>query len=598
MLTFYSQNKLLTVIEQFLSPSIKYTISLLRKYLKPYVGQVVLLGFLLVLYNGIQIANPQVIRFYIDAVFAETLDPKAILMAALIYIGFSLVLQSIYVVMRYFSQNLSWATTNDLRVDLTNHCMNLDMTFHNQYKTGEMIERIDGDASALSEFFSTFSIYFFGSLLLLTGVLIAVFIEKWVYGVFFLGFAFLALLAFYFVRNVSSPLWKKARESTTALFGHIEESISGLEDVKGNGADEFLMKRFHEVSQTDFKNKNKAMIVSRTYYGINVAMRAILNIGILVLSHYLAIYLETDAGVIYLLLTYGTNLLWPLRLLLWQIEQLQNSLANIERINEFFQLETKIIDDGELEFPEGEVNLVFDSLDFGYSENLVLKDISFNLEPGRKIGLVGQTGSGKTTLARLIFRLYDPKSGKIKVNGINTKSFPLKELRSNIAYVTQDVELFKASIRDNVTFFDKEIPEETILRIFKDIGLEKWYNNLPNGLETVIFSEECGLSAGEEQLLALTRAFLKNPKIVILDEASSRLDPATERQIEIALEKLLHGRSAIIIAHRLTTLYKVDDVLILSDGEIIEYGSREKLVQNPKSQFSQLLQRGIEEVLQ
>ena len=580
-----------------MSPSLKYTISLLRKYLKPYIGQVVILGFLLVLYNGIQIANPQIIRIYIDAVFAETLDTKAIMYASLMYIGFSLVHRGIYIVVRYLSQNLAWATTNDLRVDLTNHCMNLDMTFHNQYKTGEMIERIDGDSSSLSEFFSTFSIYFFGSLILLIGVLTAVFIEKWVYGVFFLGFAFLALIAFYFVRNVSSPLWKKARESTTALFGHIEESVSGLEDIKGNGADEFLMKRFHEVSQTDFKNKNKAMIVSRTYYAINVTMRAILNIGILVVSYYLAAFLDTSPGVIYLLLTYGTNLLWPLRLLLWQIEQLQNSLANIERINEFFQIETKIIDDGETVFPEGKVSLAFDNLDFGYSENLVLKDISFNLEPGRKIGLVGQTGSGKTTLARLVFRLYDPKSGKIRVNGINTKNFPLKELRSNVAYVTQDVELFKASIRDNVTFFDKEIPEEVILDIFKDIGLEKWYNDLPNGLETIILSDECGLSAGEEQLLALTRAFLKNPKIVVLDEASSRLDPATERQIEIALEKLLHGRSAIIIAHRLTTLHKVDDVLILSDGEILEYGTREELAKNPKSEFSQLLQKGIEEVL-
>ena len=358
------------------------------------------------------------------------------------------------------------------------------------------------------------------------------------------------------------------------------------------------MKRFHEVSQKDFQNKNKAMIVSRTYYAINVTMRAVLNIGILVVSHYLSSFLDTDPGVIYLLLTYGTNLLWPLRLLLWQIEQLQNSLANVERIDEFFQIEKKISDDGELEFPEGKVNLAFDNLDFGYAKNLVLKDISFNLEPGRKMGLVGQTGSGKTTLARLIFRLYDPKSGKIRVNGINTKNFPLKELRSNIAYVTQDVELFKASIRDNVTFFDKEIPEEIILEIFKDIGLEKWYNNLPNGLETIIKSEECGLSAGEEQLLALTRAFLKDPKIVILDEASSRLDPATERQIEIALEKLLQGRSAIIIAHRLTTLYKVDDILILSDGEMMEYGSREDLAKNPNSQFSQLLQKGMEEVLQ
>ena len=229
---------------------------------------------------------------------------------------------------------------------------------------------------------------------------------------------------------------------------------------------------------------------------------------------------------------------------------------------------------------------------------MVLQNISFNLEPGKKLGLVGHTGSGKTTIARLIFRLHDPINGKIKFNEYDSREFPLKNLRKNIAYVTQDVELFKASIKDNITFFDKEISDETILKVFQELGLMEWYNKLPNGLDTLIFSEELGLSAGEEQLLALTRAFLKNPKLVILDEASSRLDPATERHVDHALEKLLDNRSAIIIAHRLATLDKVDDILLLKKGEIIEYGSREELVKNPNSQFSILLQKGIEEVLQ
>ena len=579
--------------------SLKFTISLLKKYLRPYVKQVLILSFFLVLYNVIQIINPQIIRYYIDAVFEPTLNTRTILYAALLYIGMNLILRAIMILNEYLSNNLAWATTNDLRIDTTRHCINLDMTFHNKHKTGEMIERIDGDASTLSEFFSTFIVYFLGSILLLIGVLIAVFIEGWIYGVIFLGFTLISLIGLYFVRKISAPLWKKVRESTTEMYGNIEESVSGLEDIKGNGADEFIMKSFHGIAQTNYKNKAKAMIVSRTYYVINVLMNAVLNIGILVTSYYLSNTFGINGGSLFLLLSYGTNILFPLRLILWQLEQLQNSLANIERINELLSIETKILDDGNKNFPENEVKLIFEELDFGYLiDELVLQNISFNLEPGKKLGLVGHTGSGKTTIARLIFRLHDPINGKIKFNGYDSREFPLKNLRKNIAYVTQDVELFKASIKDNITFFDKEISDETILKVFQELGLMEWYNKLPNGLDTLIFSEELGLSAGEEQLLALTRAFLKNPKLVILDEASSRLDPATERHVDHALEKLLDNRSAIIIAHRLATLDKVDDILLLKKGEIIEYGSREELVKNPNSQFSILLQKGIEEVLQ
>ena len=579
--------------------SLKFTISLLKKYLRPYVKQVLILSFFLVLYNVIQIINPQIIRYYIDAVFEPTLNTRTILYAALLYIGMNLILRAIMILNEYLSNNLAWATTNDLRIDTTRHCINLDMTFHNKHKTGEMIERIDGDASTLSEFFSTFIVYFLGSILLLIGVLIAVFIEGWIYGVIFLGFTLISLIGLYFVRKISAPLWKKVRESTTEMYGNIEESVSGLEDIKGNGADEFIMKSFHGIAQTNYKNKAKAMIVSRTYYVINVLMNAVLNIGILVTSYYLSNTFGINGGSLFLLLSYGTNILFPLRLILWQLEQLQNSLANIERINELLSIETKILDDGNKNFPENEVKLIFEELDFGYLiDELVLQNISFNLEPGKKLGLVGHTGSGKTTIARLIFRLHDPINGKIKFNEYDSREFPLKNLRKNIAYVTQDVELFKASIKDNITFFDKEISDETILKVFQELGLMEWYNKLPNGLDTLIFSEELGLSAGEEQLLALTRAFLKNPKLIILDEASSRLDPATERHIDHALERLLNNRSAIIIAHRLATLDKVDDILLLKKGEIIEYGSREELVKNPNSQFSLLLQKGIEEVLQ
>jgi ABC-type multidrug transport system fused ATPase/permease subunit len=211
--------------------------------------------------------------------------------------------------------------------------------------------------------------------------------------------------------------------------------------------------------------------------------------------------------------------------------------------------------------------------------------------------LLGRTGSGKTTLARLIFRLYDVKSGSIKVNHFDVRDAHLDSLRRNIAIVTQDVQLFRASIRDNLTFFDRSIPDAQILATLEELELGDWYRALPKGLDTELDTGARSLSAGEAQLLAFTRVFLRNPGLVILDEASSRLDPATEQRLERAIDKLLQNRTAIIIAHRLGTVHRADDIMILEGGQVSEYGSRQRLAADPDSRFYRLLQTGMEEVL-
>ncbi|MDQ3006259.1 MAG: ATP-binding cassette domain-containing protein, partial [Chloroflexota bacterium] len=227
----------------------------------------------------------------------------------------------------------------------------------------------------------------------------------------------------------------------------------------------------------------------------------------------------------------------------------------------------------------------------------VLNRLSFDLKPGSVLGLLGRTGSGKSTLARLIFRLYDPTSGKISVNGADLRVAQLETLRRSVAIVTQDVQLFRASIRDNLTFFDRSIPDEHILATLEELELGDWYRALPKGLDTELDTGAHSLSAGEAQLLAFTRVFLRDPGLVILDEASSRLDPATEQRLERAIDKLLQNRTAIIIAHRLGTVHRADEIMILENGEVNEYGDRKQLAANASSRFSQLLQTGLEEVL-
>jgi ABC-type multidrug transport system fused ATPase/permease subunit len=226
-----------------------------------------------------------------------------------------------------------------------------------------------------------------------------------------------------------------------------------------------------------------------------------------------------------------------------------------------------------------------------------LSDISFTLAPGRVLGLLGRTGSGKTTLTRLLFRLYDLSSGSIRLGGVDLPAARLGDLRARVGIVTQDVQLFQASIRDNLTLFDRSIADARIMAMLEQLGLDDWVAALPNGLDTELGPGGGGLSAGEAQLLAFTRVFLRDPGLVILDEASSRLDPATERLIERAVDRLLQGRTGIIIAHKLATVQRADEIMILEHGRIVEHGPREQLAYAPDSRFATLLRAGMQEVL-
>jgi ABC-type multidrug transport system fused ATPase/permease subunit len=235
-------------------------------------------------------------------------------------------------------------------------------------------------------------------------------------------------------------------------------------------------------------------------------------------------------------------------------------------------------------------------------KEMVLHDVSFHLPPGTVLGLLGRTGSGKTTLCRLLFRLYDPDQGAIRfacdgAPGDDIRALSLHELRGKVGIVTQEIQLFQASVRDNLTLFDPSIPDTRIEAAIEALGMTGWLTALPEGLDAELASGGKGLSAGEAQLLALTRIFLQDPGLVVLDEASSRLDPATEAMLEYAIDALLEGRTAIVIAHRLRTVQRADEILILEDGAISEHGPRVDLARDPTSRFYSLLQTGLEEVL-
>ena len=252
--------------------------------------------------------------------------------------------------------------------------------------------------------------------------------------------------------------------------------------------------------------------------------------------------------------------------------------------------------DGEGPLAANDSSLRFEGVSFGYeTSEPVLRDVTFDIRPGRMLGVIGRTGSGKTTLARLLVRLYDPDEGRILLGGQDVRDCGVTGLREHVAMVTQDVRLFDGTIRDNLTLYDRRVKDERLLEVFDRLGIMDWYRTQPEGLDTRLRSGGSGLSSGEAQLLALSRVFLKDPAVVVLDEPTSRLDRATEALIELALDELVTGRTVVLIAHHLATVQRCDDILVLEDGRVVEQGERERLAADPGSRFHRLLRTGLEE---
>jgi ATP-binding cassette subfamily B protein len=316
-------------------------------------------------------------------------------------------------------------------------------------------------------------------------------------------------------------------------------------------------------------------------------------------------------GELFLIFYYIDLLRGPLWEILHQVEDLQRAAASINRISQLRQVQPTIHDGDGVPFSPGPLEVAFKEVTFHYEDDVetnVLQDITFNLEPGEVLGLLGRTGSGKSTLTKLLFRFYDPSEGSIHLGNVghpgngNGRLYDIRgarqaELRQHIGMVTQEVQLFQATVRQNLTLFDEAIDDQLISQAIEDVGLGDWLEALPDGLDTMLEAGGSGLSAGEAQLLAFGRVFLANPGLIILDEASSRLDPATEHMIETAVDRLLENRTGIIIAHRLATVQRADQIMILDDGQVAEHGPRGELAHDPDSLFYGLLQTGLEEVM-
>jgi ATP-binding cassette, subfamily B, bacterial len=582
-------------------------LGVLARYLGPLWPKVLLLAVLLLASVALSLYLPQLLARFLDTAQQKG-SLSSLTQLALTYIGIAVGVQVLSAGATYIGADVGWAATNRLRLDLTRHLLSLDMAFHKERTPGELIERVDGDVTALSNFFSQFAVRVFGAGLLLLGALVMFWRQEWWLGLAVTLFAAATLLLMNRVRRVGVEPTRVEREASANMFGFIEERLTGLDDVRSLGGGPYTLSRFLGVQRNFFWKAYQAWIKRSKVWQLSMLLFSLGYVGVIAAAVGLYLGGAITIGTAFLFYQYMSLVEEPIDQLTQQLQDLQKAGASLIRVGELLNLHSGL-SGGTSTLPEGPLEVGFNDVSFAYDDSGPVLGgpglggsgqggLSFTIQAGHTVGLLGRTGSGKTSLTRLVSRLYDPTSGQVRLNGVPTTDLDLSSLRQRVAVVTQDVQLFQASVRDNLTFFDASVSDERVQAALAEVGLSNWLASLPEGVHTQLAVNS--LSAGESQLLAFARVMLQDPGLIVLDEPSSRLDPATEALLTAAMQRLLSGRTAIVIAHRLDTVARADDILVLGAGRVLEYGSRVSLARDKGSEYSRLLAAGanvLDEVL-
>ncbi len=541
------------------------------------------------------LVGPVLIAAFIDEA-ADGASGSRLLLLASIYIGVGLARQLIAVAVAWVSTDLAWHVTNELRSTLTHHVLGLDLGFHRSTSPGELVSRVDGDVTALSEFISSFLSRAAAALATLVGLLLVVTWRSWPVGLAMAAYLALALATMWLLRDRAVSEAASEQAATGRMLGEVEERLAGADDLRSNGGGSHAVATFQAASAAVLRST-----LSRERQGVSlwIMSNAVFVIGGLAVLAADAVLLRRGSitlGTAFLLFQYTQVLRDPLDRLADETEQVQRAAGGMSRTLQLLDERSAIDDVGRRHLPDGALDLTLDAVSFEYDDEedpmRVVDELTLHLEAGRSLGVLGRTGSGKTTLARLLLRLVEPTAGEIRFGGVPLADVQVAEFRARAGVVSQDVHLFGASIRDNLTLYDDTVTDDQLRSALNELGLLDWIEAMPRGLDTELGPGGSGLSGGEGQLIALARLFLRSPDFVLLDEASSRIDPETEARVTRAIDRLLEGRTAVVIAHRLSTVERLDEILVLDHGVVLEHGRAVELRADPDSHYARLLSAG------
>lgn len=564
--------------------------ALLRPDSRRWVG----LGLLVALASGLSLAGPLVVRRIVDLA-GEGTTAGRLTSLALVYLGLAIATQLILVVVSWFATVTAWHTTNQIRLRLADHVLGLDHEFHRRHTPGELIQRVDGDVTSVSDFLGRVVPRVVGAAAMVIGMVVVLAFVDWRLALGAL--AYVTLSSALIVRGRHRAVGEASDEmgAYATLYGGIEERLTAAEDLRANGAGAHAMWRFVEESAgTMHSSVRRESAFLRLWWAVqgSVAVGSSLS---LVTGALLVTNGSITVGTAFLMFQYVLLLERPLEDVVQQLETVQKANGAMVRVIDLLAIRPTILDNGTTSPGDGPLSISFDNVSFEYERDdgeRVLRNISLAISAGTSVGIIGRTGSGKTTLSRLVLRLVEATHGELCLGGVPIADVPMAELRSRVAMIPQEVELFSGTIRDNVTLFDPSPTDQQVEHALERVGLSTL---VAGGIGRQLGAGGAGLSAGEAQLLALARVWLRDPDLVVLDEATARVDPETEARLEAAIAELMKGRTALVIAHRLSTLRHVDEIVVLDHGKVVEHGSRERLMGDDSSRFHHLLALALEE---
>jgi ATP-binding cassette subfamily B protein len=562
-------------------------VRLLRPHARRWAG----LAVLVATSSLLLLAGPLVIRRIVDRATtgAETgeLQRLAILFLVIVVIG-----QVVEIVVVRAATISAWRTTNQLRLDMTDHVLGLDHEFHRRHTPGELIQRVDGDVTSVSDLLGRVVPRALGAVLLIIGMVIVVTVVDWRIGLGMLAYVAIAFGLILLLRERAVDESTDELSAFARLYGGIEERLNAAEDIRANGAGVHAMWRFVEESADSLGTSVRR---ESAFLGMWWAVRAVV-VGGTVISLAASALLVTQGsmsiGTAFLLFQYVLLIERPLDEVVHELETVQKATGAMRRVSDLLAVKATIVDLGTTSPPTGALAVRFAGVGFDYGDDQpVLRDVTVDVGAGRSVGIVGRTGSGKTTFSRLVLRLVEASDGAVELGGVPIAEIPLSELRRRVAMVPQEVELFSGTVRENVTLFDPAPSDDAVIAALRAVGLDALADA---GIDRSLGAGGAGLSAGEAQLLAMARVWLRDADLVVLDEATARIDPETERRLEEAVQRLMRGRTTLIIAHRLSTLREVDDIIVFDDGAVLEHGARDELSADSSSRFHRLLALALE----
>ena len=481
------------------------------------------------------------------------------------------------------SYSIAWLTQRllyDLRSSLFTHSTELDYAFFSSMPAGQVISRFTSDVEAVGQTATTGFIDAVFNTLTIIGALTAMVSLNIKLTLATLSLIPLIIVSVIFLARRSYRAYRDVRMKVGELTSNIEQTVSGMRVSQSfSERDRENLKRFERVSYETMRANLKATLIMALTRPVLSIIRAAIIAILAFYGGHLIISGEATIGTLIAFYSYVEMFFNPIMTLTVYYNMLQSALAAAERIFEY--LETKpLVKDSEnaIDFNIEKGEILIENVSFKYGETSVFEGFNLKINPGEILAVVGPTGAGKTTLANLILRLYDPQEGRILIDGVDIKTIKLKSLRSQLSLVPQEPILFKDTVLENIRYGKPDATDEDIINVIRDLSLEPLIETLPNGLNTMVSEGGGNLSVGQRQLINFARALLRKPKIIILDEATSSVDPYTESLLQEALRKLLKGRTCIIIAHRLSTTFLADRIIALDKGKIVEEGTHEELL--------------------